>query len=60
MALDRRSGELLAFIDGHQVVLLTQERRIKKNIRTTNGLTGRVKITHLELFSGSGEQFSLI
>jgi len=57
--LNRRSGELLAFIDGHHAVLITQERRTEKNVRTTNGLKGRVKITYLELFSGSGAQITL-
>jgi hypothetical protein len=57
--LNRCSGELLAFIDGHHVVLLTQGRT-EKNIRSKNGLKERVKITYLELFSDNGAQNSLI
>jgi hypothetical protein len=42
-----------------QSVLLSQEGRTEKNIRTTKGLKGRVKIAYLELFIGSGASISL-
>jgi hypothetical protein len=41
--LNRCSGELIVYIDGHHVVLLTQERRTEKNIRTTNVLKEKSK-----------------